>query len=248
MKRRIAVWFALIAFAAVLLVPFAPRTNAQEAATTPAQTSATANEKQGETSVEAKKTEGAEAKEKDNDDNPDVFRHAAAVQAIARMLHVDVETAAHVFEYVNFSIVALAILIPLCRILPRTFRQRRQAIQKQLQDARTATEDASKRLGAVEERLSKLDQEIDAIRQQVEKDSASDEVRIKASIEEEHKRIVEAASQEIESASLAARRELKQVAAELAVERAIGRLSLTPEMDRRLVGDFAHELGKDGRN
>lgn len=245
MKSRFAVRFAFFVLAAVLLVPFTPRTNAQEAASTPAKNQVTAKANQGNSPIDSQK---ALASEKNSEEDPNLFRHSSAVEAIARILHLDVEVTAKIFEYVNFTIIFLAIVIPVFKILPKAFRRRRETIQKQLTDARSATEEASKRLSAVEERLSKLDHEIDAIRHQVEKDSAADEVRIKASIEEEHKRIVEAAGQEIEAASLAARRELKKVAAELAVERAISRLSLTPEIDRRLVGDFARELGKDGSN
>lgn len=245
MKRRFAVLSVLFVFAAVLLVPFAPRANAQEAASTPAEKHVPAKANQGTSPIDPQK---ALASEKNSEEDPNLFRHSAAVESIARILHLDVEVTAKIFEYLNFSIIFLAIFIPLFKYLPRSFRKRREVIQKQLQDARSATEEASQRLNAVEQRLARLDQEIEAIREQVETDSAADEVRIKASIVEEHKRIVEAASQEIESASLAAQRELKQVAAELAIERAIGRLSLTPEADRRLVGDFARELGKDGRN
>lgn len=251
MKRRFSVCFAFLFFAAVLLVlPVSPRSIAQQASSTSAQApkqkdSAVLEEgaPSSENAAQAKKSE-----KQTGEVDPNVFRHASAVQVIARMLHVDVETAAKIFEYINFAIIFLAIVIPLARMLPRAFRKRSETIQKQLQDARSATEEANSRLSSVEQRLAKLDEEIAAIRRQVEQDSAADEVRIKNSIEEERKRIVDSAGQEIEAASLAARRELKKVAAELAVDRALGRLVLTPEADRRLVGEFAREIGKDGKN
>ncbi len=246
MKRRLPGCFAFLFFAALLLVvPVSPRSFAQQPST-PAQSKAAAAGTPSETNPV--NPAAAQKSEKNTEENPDVYRHSSAVQAIARMLHVDVETAARIFEYLNFAVIFLAIVIPLAKGLPKAFRKRTETIQKQLQDARSATEEANSRLSSVEQRLAKLDEEIGAIRRQVEQDSAADEARIKSSIEEERKRIVDSAGQEIEAASLAARRELKRVAAELAVDRAIGRLVLTPEADRRLVGEFARDLGKDGQN
>ncbi|HEY0796621.1 MAG TPA: ATPase, partial [Acidisarcina sp.] len=84
---------------------------------------------------------------------------------------------------------------------------------------------------------------------------AQDEIRIKQSLEEERRRIVESAEHEIESAGVAAQRRLKQFAAELAIERATRDLRLTPEADRLLVSDFGKQLnlgntglGRGGRN
>ena len=83
--------------------------------------------------------------------------------------------------------------------MPKWIRDRNTAIQKHLVDARTATEEASTRLNSVEERLSKLDGQIAGLRAQAEQDSARDEVRIKASVEDERKKILAAAEQEIAS-------------------------------------------------
>jgi F-type H+-transporting ATPase subunit b len=247
LKRRFAVCFSFVFLAAVLLVPFSPRSFAQESApaSQAAQPNASSSESKGPSGVTSAE---AEKSEKDSEEDPNVFRHSSAVQAIANMLHLDVEVVAKTLEYINFAVVFLAIVIPLVKFLPKAFRGRSQTIQTQLEEARSATEEANSRLGAVEQRLAKLDTEIEAIRRQVEQDSVGDEARIKNSIEEERKRIVESANQEIEAASASARRSLKDFAAELAIDRAMGRLALTPEVDRRLVGEFARELGKEGQN
>jgi F-type H+-transporting ATPase subunit b len=113
-------------------------------------------------------------------------------------------------------------------------------------DARTATEQAHERLAAIEQRLGRLDEEIAAISKQAEKDSVDDEARIKASIELERKRIVEAAGKEIAAAGSAAQRDLKQFAAGLAVDRAAQSIVLTEDDDRALVQEFAHSLGRQG--
>jgi F-type H+-transporting ATPase subunit b len=174
----------------------------------------------------------------------DVYRHSASVKLIGRWLHLDKESAARLFEYLNFAILAGAILFALSKYLPKTFRANREGIQHRLLDARTATEQAHQRLAAIEQRLGRLDEEIAAISKQAEKDSVDDEARIKASIEEERRRIVESASKDIAAAASAAQRDLKRFAAGLAVDRAAQRLVLTEDDDRGLLQEFVQSLGQ----
>jgi F-type H+-transporting ATPase subunit b len=131
------------------------------------------------------------------------------------------------------------------KTLPKKFRDRSTEIQKQLVDARTATEEASARLSSVEDRLSKLDGQIAAMRAQAEKDSAHDEERIKASVEDEKQKILAAAEQEITAATALAQRQIQQYAAELAIEQAARKLVVTAETDRLLVQNFARRLTGD---
>ena len=82
------------------------------------------------------------------------------------------------------------------------------------------TETANERLRQVEAKLAKIGEDIEAIRQQTERDMVQDEKRIKQALEDERQRIVQSAEQEIESAGAAAKRDLKRFAAELAVDNA----------------------------
>ncbi len=173
----------------------------------------------------------------------DVYRHSGSVKFLARWLHLDKESAARLFEYLNFALLAGAILYALSKYLPKTFRTNRENIQHRLLDARTATEQAHQRLAAIEQRLAHLDEEIAAISKQAEKDSVEDETRIKTSIEEERRRIVDAASRDIAAAASAAQRDLKRFAAGLAVDRAAQRIVLTEDDDRALLQEFAQSLG-----
>ena len=66
------------------------------------------------------KSEGAESEENEHNQ----YRHAPVVQSLARMMHVEVETAARTFEIFNVSVVMLGIMIPLVRIMPRLLRKR----------------------------------------------------------------------------------------------------------------------------
>lgn len=195
--------------------------------------------------ADAQKQTNQQDSEQESGDN--VYRHSPSVRWLAGVLHVDKETAAEVFEYFNFAILAGAVLYGLLKFLPKTFRANRENIQRQLVDARTATEQAHERLAAIEQRLSRLDEEIAAISKQAEKDSVEDEARIKASIEVERKRIVEAVNKDIAAAGSAAQRDLKRFAAGLAVDRAAQRISLTEDDDRALMQEFAQSLGHERR-
>jgi F-type H+-transporting ATPase subunit b len=112
-------------------------------------------------------------------------------------------------------------------------------------EARIATSQANERLSAVEERLSKLGIEIDAIREQSERESVQDEKRIQESLEIERQRIVASAGQEIDAAGAAARRELKKFAAELAVDQARRGIHLSVDQDRAMIHDFAKDLKRE---
>ncbi|RXH56217.1 ATP synthase F0 subunit B [Granulicella sibirica] len=191
-------------------------------------------------------------KKKEEEDETAVYRKSASVQAFGRALGLNADQAATAFTWLNFLILAGLVLWFLVRTLPKTFRDRNTTIQKQLVDARTATEEASIRLNSVEARLSKLDEQIAGLKDQAEKDSALDEKRIKASVEDEKAKILAAAEQEIATATTHAQRSIQQYAAELAIEQAARKLSISAETDRLLVQNFARKLGgdesKEGQN
>jgi F-type H+-transporting ATPase subunit b len=158
------------------------------------------------------------------------------------------DTSFNVFTIFNLVVLFGAVGYGLAKALPKAFRDRSTKIQKGLVDARTATEEASSRLNAVEDRLSKLDDQIASMRTQAEADSARDEVRIKASVEDEKAKILAAAEAEIQSATTLARREIQKYAAELAIDQAARKLVITADTDRLLVEAFANKLGAGSKN
>jgi F-type H+-transporting ATPase subunit b len=192
-----------------------------------------------------------EANKHEADEN-DAYLHSPSVRKLGAMIGLNPEQAATAFTVANFLVLAVLVGWFLLKTLPKTFRQRNTSIQKDLVDARTATEEASARLSVVEERLSKLDQEIAAMRAQAEKDSVHDEQRIKASVEEDKQKILAAAEQEIATATSLAQRQIQQYAAELAIDQAARKLVVSAETDRLLVQNFARRLmgddSKEGHN
>ena len=191
-------------------------------------------------------------KNKQEEDANDAYRKSATVRTLGAKIGLNPDQAATTFTVLNFVVLVALVGWFLLKTLPKAFRNRNTAIQKHLVEARTATEEANVRLTSVEARLSKLDEQIAALRAQSEKDAASDEQRIKASVEEEKQRILTAAEQEIAAASSNAQRQLQQYAANLAIEQAARKLVVSAETDRLLVQDFARRLtgndAKEGHN
>ena len=188
------------------------------------------------------------AANKGEEDQSEALKHSDMVQHLGKMMGMSTEAAATTFEVLNFAVLALAIGWFLVKTLPSTFRNRTSNIQKELVDARTATEEASVRLSGVEERLAKLDGQIAEMRAQAEKDAIAEEQRLRAAVADEKVRILAAADQEIASASLTAQRTLQKYAAELAIEQAAKKLVVSAETDRLLVQQFAKRLVGDDSN
>jgi F-type H+-transporting ATPase subunit b len=168
------------------------------------------------------------------------------VKWTAKTLNLSLERTADIYEVVNFLIIVLAIGVPLFRFLPRYLRQRKQKVRDDIESARKVTEDANARLSAVEAKLSKLGDEIQKFRTEVEAESLHDEARIKASLAEESARIVEAAEQELGVAAAQARRGLRNFAADLAIDQAAKQLVLTAETDRALIAEFVGDVVGNG--
>jgi len=112
-----------------------------------------------------------------------------------------------------------------------------------MQEAQKASAEARSRLAEIEARLAKLDTEIATMRDAAEKEAAAEEARIKAAAEEDARKIVQSAEQEIASAIKTARRELTAFAADLAVALAQKQIHVDASTDQAIVQNFAGQLG-----
>lgn len=186
------------------------------------------------------KAKKADATESNN--QLESFRHSPAVQTIARHLGLSTELTAKIFEDINSAILIGVILWGIFLFVPKMYRKRSQALARDILDARTATAEARVRLTVVEDRLSKLSVEIDAIREQTEHDAANDEKRIHESLETEKQRLLASVDQEIEAAGAAARRDLKKYAARLAIDRATTEINISEADDRALIRSFGEHF------
>lgn len=228
-----------------------PRVHAAQAApATQSDVSAPTSVTPAQAKRQAERREEVQQKKIDNpeaDDEANVYRHSATVQKLANMFGMSVEVMSRWLEALNFLVVVALIVWFLARIMPKTLRARTERIQKELQQARTVTEDANRRLASVEERLARLDTEINGIKTQAQRDAAEKEKQMRAALEQEKQSIVDSSTQEIAAASSKAQSQLKRMTAELAIERAKHRIALSAEADRSLVETFLVDLDKERR-
>jgi F-type H+-transporting ATPase subunit b len=254
LRSRILKFFrlqTLLVAACGLSIAFlaAPRGRAMQAAP-PVQTEASASNSMSAAQAK-RKAERREAIEQKKIDNPEpedevnIYRHSATVQKIANIFGTSVEVMSRWLEGLNFLIVLAFIVWFLARIMPKTLRARSERIQRELQQARTVTEDANRRLASVEERLARLDTEIDGIRTQARQDAVEKEKQLRAALEQEKQLILDSSTQEIAAASSKAQSQLKRMTAELAIERAKHKIAVSAEADRSLVETFLVDLGKE---
>ena len=174
------------------------------------------------------------------------FKHSRSVQLLSKMTGLSDNGAYWLAVVINFAIVVGAIAWFSKKILPGVFRNRTASIQKSIAEARRASEDANRRLSDIESRLGRLHQEISQMHAISEQEAAAEEARIKAAAEEDARRIVQSAEQEISASVKAARRELTSFAAELAVSLAAKQIRVDAAADRALVRRFAQDLSNGG--
>ena len=171
------------------------------------------------------------------------FKQSASVRGIAKLTGLNLQQAYWLSVFLNFVVIAAVIVWASRKYLPGLFRDRSAAIQKAMQEAQMASEEARRRLADIESRLMKLDVEIGMMRDAAEKEGAAEESRIQAAAAEDARKIVTSAEQEIAAAAKAARRQLTAYAADLAVGLARKQIHVDASTDQALIRNFAQELG-----
>jgi F-type H+-transporting ATPase subunit b len=246
---------ALIVLAvAVSLGPFVSPACAQSAASQTESTSApnpNRDQQLAATSNEAAK--GKTPSGAGEDENAQ-FRNSGSVQWLAKKLNTSTENAFIISVIINFVLLLVVVyiifgkkgLMDFFPAIPAGARARREGIRSRLQTAQRESEEAQRRLRDIEAKLSQLGAEINNLNAQAEKQSADEEARLKAAIEEERQRIVTSAQQEIAAAGSSAQRELRTYAAELALDLAAKKIKIDAATDEALLRDFADQLGRNG--
>jgi F-type H+-transporting ATPase subunit b len=187
-----------------------------------------------------------ETREAAGEDDTAAFKKSASVQWLARLTGGNVEHAYWLALILNFAVVFGVLFWAAKKYLPGAFRNRTASIQKAMEEARRASEDANRRLAEIELRLSKLGDEIKSLTATADREIAEEEGRVRAAAEEEAQRIVEAAGQEIDAAAKAARRDLTSYAADLAVSLAKRQIHVDQSTDEALVRQFSSRIAAEG--
>lgn len=176
-------------------------------------------------------------------DETEAFKKSPSVEFVARLTGLSLQRSYWLCVFLNFAVIAGVILWAARKYAPGIFRDRTAAIQKAMQEAQKAGEEARRKLAEIESRLQKLDVEIGAMRDAAEKEAVAEEARLKAAAEEDARKIVASAEQEIAAAAKAARRLLTAHAADLAVSLAQKQIHVDAATDQALVRNFAGQLG-----
>jgi F-type H+-transporting ATPase subunit b len=180
------------------------------------------------------------------DDEAAQFKQSPSVVWLSKFTGGNLQHAYWLAVLLNFAVIAALMIWAARKYLPGAFRARTAAIQRAMEEARRASEDANRRLSEIESRLSKLGDEIAAMKAVGDKDLAAEEARIKTAADEDARKIVESAEQEIAAAAKAARRDLTAYAADLAVSLAKKQIHVDASTDSSLVRSFADRLGSEG--
>ena len=148
------------------------------------------------------------------------------------------------FKWINFAIVAAALIWLFAKVLPPKFRANAENISSTITKAQAAKAEADRKLRDAEQRLARLEEEVRGLREQAQKDAAAEAERIRAMAKSDAEKIAISAKAEIEAAERAARIELKTLAAKLAVDGAESLLAkqLTPQTQDALIADFVKSL------
>lgn len=189
-----------------------------------------------------KETREAAGEEKDEAEQ---FKRSSSVTLVARITGLNLRYAYWLCLVVNFGIIAGVLVWVWRSKLQGVFSGRTQAIQKALEEARKASEDANRRLAEIEARLKHLDRELNEMRANAEKEAAAEEARISAAAEDETRKIVISAEQEIAAAARSARRELKAYVADLAISLASRQIRVNSATDEALVQRFGDQLNAE---
>lgn len=175
-------------------------------------------------------------------DETEQFKHSASVRWISRVTGLGLEHAYWLSVFLNFAVVLGVILWASVKWMPGVFRARTASIQQAMLEARKASEEAQRRLAEIERRLSRLDAEIAQMQATAENDAAAEDARTKTAAEEEVRKIVESAEQEIAAAAKTARRDLTAYVADLAVSLAEKQIKVDATTDQALIKEFSQNL------
>ncbi|HEY6302696.1 MAG TPA: ATP synthase F0 subunit B [Terriglobales bacterium] len=261
MPRIVRLLLALVLLGCVAAL--AARARAQEQSAPPP-SQQTSKENKQETSRPARehKSLGGELAEEtreatgaDEEEENVVLKHSSMVQKLAKLTGLSVHQAHLLALFLNFAIIVVVVFWAVRKFVPGMLRDRSASIQRALEEARAASQDANRRLADIENRLRQLDVEIGRMQATAEKEADAEEGRIQKAAEQDIRKVVLAAEQEIVAAAKQARRELATHTADLAIALARQQISVDSNTDQVLVHTFASRLasqnnggdgGKDG--
>jgi F-type H+-transporting ATPase subunit b len=145
---------------------------------------------------------------------------------------------------VNFTILVGVLVYFLRAPLKDYLTGRIGKVREDLVTAAETRETAARQLAEIAAKLAALPAEIEALKKRGAEDLAAERARIEQEAQAERQRVIEHTRREIEMRLRVAKRELLELAADLAVTVAAERIrtSITPDDQARLVDRYASQL------
>lgn len=129
------------------------------------------------------------------------------------------------------------------------FAERRLSIQQEMSQAHRDREAAAKKLDSIETRMENLDQELAALRKEAEEEAGLERERLLDQAARDAEKIIESTSREVDLLTRAARKQLKDYAAQLSLEMAEQRIrkEISKQDEERVTERFFAKFGTEGR-
>jgi F-type H+-transporting ATPase subunit b len=148
------------------------------------------------------------------------------------------------FKWFHFVVIAVLAYWVFAKVLPPFFRHKADNISSAIEKATAAKTDAERQLKEAVERLGNLEPEVAAFREQAQRDAVAEMERLRNATQLDLDKIRAAANAEMAAAERAARVELKELAAKLAVDGAESLLAkqMTPAVQEAMISSFVQSL------
>ena len=148
------------------------------------------------------------------------------------------------WKFLNLAVFTAAAIWVLRKPINAALLARRGAIQQELLDAQNVRERALAQVTEANDLLSRLDDDVRAVREQARQEAESERQRVAAATTAEMEKLKEQAQREIDRAARLARKELRQHLAKRSVElaRESVRNQMRPEDDMLLIKENIGEL------
>jgi F-type H+-transporting ATPase subunit b len=154
-----------------------------------------------------------------------------------------------IFRWLNFLIVFGGIAYLAAKYGGAFFRGNAKEISASIREAAAVKAEADRELRVVETKIARLDQDVAEMREEARRNWAAESERLRASGLAEIEKINLAARGELAASERAARHEVREIAASMAVERAAALVSskMNTEIRARMFQSFVGELGRGAK-
>lgn len=147
-------------------------------------------------------------------------------------------------RWFNLILIVGIITFALRKALPIYFKQRRESIQKEIEEAKRVRQEAETKLAEVQARLASLDSELEKIRQEARSNAEAEGRRLLEEARSDAEKVIAGAEREVGNLRRHAREELREYASQLALGLAEEQIrkSIGEEDEKRVVDRFFAQL------